>query len=382
MRRITVSLAALLLALSMVPLDSEAKRKKDRVPPELMAVVERVSTGRANFFLRNAFDTDPSPYLGRFVPAETSALNIDDAAAMQTACSQHISYRTVGGGGVQYDEYFNASTNVSASLGIPLLAATGFDAGADVGYSGGSVVRIRYTLTNKMVATIDDPEAFAECCEEGPGRCTGLYLGEFLEGSGELFHYTGTGTGVRAGAGAKGVELGVEVKDGVAWSRAVTFPNPVYFAFKTTTAHIEPLPEPCGPWTDQIPRHAHGMYFVGLSEIVDSERIARDQSMRDARAQVIRHVGEAISTGAIEIRSTSGAIGDLGSRLNQEEFVEAAAEGVAEFVKDRAWCVEEHPTPGGTRYSAKVLAFLPDKEEEAAAGVLRQLIDVEEVEGE
>ena len=374
MRRMTVSLAALLLALSMVPLDSEAKRKKDRVPPELMAVVERVSTGRANFFLRNAFDTDPSDYLGRFVPEGTSTLDVDDSASMQTACGKLISYKTVGGGGVQYDEYFNASTNVSASLGIPLLNATGVELGGNVGYGGGSVVRVRYTLTNKMVATIDDPDAFAECCDEGPGRCTGLYLGEFLEGTGELFHFSGSGTDVRAGAGAKGVQLGVEVKDGVSWSRAIAFPNPVYFAFKTTTAHIEPLPEPCGTWTDQIPQHARGMYFVGLSEIVDSERIARDQALRDARTQVIRHVGEAITTGTIEIRSTSGAVGDLTSRLDQDDFVEAAAQGVAEFVKDRAWCVEEHPTPSGVRYSAKVLAFLPDKEEEEAAGVLDLLL--------
>ena len=382
MRNLGLSIAVLLCVVS-IPLMSDARRGRNKdVPPELMAVVERVSTGRANFFLRNAFDTDPSPYLGRFVPAETSALNIDDAAAMQTACSEHISYRTVGGGGVQYDEYFNASTNVAASLGIPMLSAAGFNAGAEVGYSGGAVVRVRYTLTNKMVATIDDPEAFAECCEEGPGRCTGLYLGEFLEGAGELFHYSGAGKAVRAGAGAHGVELGVEVKDGVAWSRAITFPNPVYFAFKTTTAHIEPLPEPCGPWIDQIPQHARGMYFVGLSEIVDSERVARDQALRDARTQVIRHVGESITTGAVETRSTIGAVNDLTSRLDQEDFVLAAAEGVAEFVKDRAWCIEEHPTPGGVRYSAKVLAFLPDREEEEAVAVLQQLVTGEDVEGE
>ena len=380
MRR-TMLLLVILLAVSTMPLTSEARRGRRGVPPELEAVVERVSAGRSNFFVRNAFDTDPSPYLGRFVDEETPALNIDDTSAMQTACSDMISYAEVGGGGVQYDEYFNASTNVAASLGIPLLSATGFEAGAKVGYSGGSVVRVRYTLTRKMIATIDDPEEFAECCEEGPGRCTNLYLGEFIEGTGELYHYTGSGTGVRAGAGARGVEVGVEVKDGVAWSRSISFPNPVFFAFKTTQNVVPPLPEPCGPWTEQIPNHSRGMYFVGLSEIVDSERLARDQSMRDARAQVIRHVGEAISTGAIEIRSTGGAIGDLTSRLDQEDFVEAAAEGVAEFVKDRAWCIEEHPTPGGTKFEAKVLAFLPDKEEAAAVGVLVVMIKGAEGEG-
>jgi len=378
MRRYAVLFVLLPFAFTLVSLAScaHAKKKKDRVPPELLAIVERVSTGRSNFFLRNAFDTDPSVYLGRFVPDGTTSGDIDDSAAMQTSCSQYISYRHVGGGGVQYDEYFNASTSVSASFGIPLLSAAGIDIGADVGHEGGSIVRVRYTLTGKMVATIDDPDAFAQCCEDGPGKCTGLYLGEFLEGSGELFHYTGAGTGVTAGVGVKGVDLGADVKDGVAWQRSVSFPNPVYFAFKTTTvpADLVQTFDDCGSWTTRVPESNRGMYFVGLSEILDSERLARDQARRDARVQVVQYLGEGIQAGSIELRSTTGSAGDLRSSLDQEDFVQTASTGVAELVKDRAWCIEEHPTPRGTSYAAKVLAFLPGSEEEEAVEVMEEAL--------
>src|SRR5690606_28233425 len=55
-----------------------------------------------NTFLRNAFDTDPSFYIGRFVPRDSGT--IDESSAMQLTCSQHVSYRKVDGGGVIYDE--------------------------------------------------------------------------------------------------------------------------------------------------------------------------------------------------------------------------------------------------------------------------------------
>lgn len=375
MRRTVTLVFLVAFVASLAPMASHAKRKKqERVPPELLAIVERVSTGRANFFLRNAFDTDPSPYLGRFVPDGTSPGAIDDASAMQTSCSQHISYTKVGGGGVQYDEYFNASTIVSANLGLPLLSAAGIDIGADVGHGSGSIVRVRYTMNSKMVATIDDPDAFAECCEDGPGKCTGLFLGEFLEGSGEVLHFTSSGTNVRAGVGVRGVELGADVKDGVTWQRAISFPNPVYFAFKTTTvpADLVQTFDDCGDWTTRVPESNRGMYFVGLSEVQDSERLARDQARRDARVQVVQYLGEVIQTGSVETRSTSGSAANLSSSLDQEDIVQAASTGIAELVKDRSWCIEEHPTPGGVKYSAKVLAFLPQSEEEGAVEAMQR----------
>ena len=70
-----------------------------------------------NFYLRAAFDTDPSVYLGRFMPDGEGAP--DEAMARKTACSQHLSVREVGGGGVEYDEIFESSRGVALGLGVP-----------------------------------------------------------------------------------------------------------------------------------------------------------------------------------------------------------------------------------------------------------------------
>ena len=70
-----------------------------------------------NFHLRTAFDTDPSVYLGRFVPDDDMVP--DEATARKTACSQYLSVRKVGGGGVEYDEVFEASSAAAMGLGIP-----------------------------------------------------------------------------------------------------------------------------------------------------------------------------------------------------------------------------------------------------------------------
>src|SRR5690606_21376362 len=91
----------------------------------------------------------------------------------------------------------------------------------------------------------------------------------------------------------------VEVKNGVAWARSVEFPNPVFFAFKTTTTGWTPdgAPGGCGDWVDGPPRSSQGRYFVGLSDPLGSERIARDAAMANARVQLVKYLGEQIDVG-------------------------------------------------------------------------------------
>jgi hypothetical protein len=45
------------------------------------------------------FDTDPSGYIGRFVPR--GSLEVDETSAMPLMCSQYVSHRFVDGGGVR-----------------------------------------------------------------------------------------------------------------------------------------------------------------------------------------------------------------------------------------------------------------------------------------
>lgn len=329
---------------------------------EIPDVIGPTIVAPANLFLRNAFDTDPSLYIGRFVAdGETS---VDESSAMPLTCSSLITHRKIGGGGVMYDELFNASSEASASVGIPMVA----NVTAGGGHS--SVVRVKYTLTEKMVAVPEDPAAFETCCKQAPDQCTDLYIGEFIAGTGEVYYEVSAGGGIEGGGiTPQGVTAELDAKHGTTWKRSVQFPNPVYFAFKTTKNqwNADVAEGGCGDWTNSPPKSSQGEYFVGLSRSHAAEADARKEALTSGREQVVRYLAESIQTGSVEVTTTSGASDGLITSIASESLLQSAAEGVAKLVKDESWCVENEATPGGTLKVAKVLMFLP-KEDEAAAG--------------
>ena len=318
-------------------------------------------TAPANLHLRNAFDTDPSLYLGRFVP--TDAASIDESSAMQLTCSQHITYKAIGGGGVVYDELFNASSEAALHIGVPLTA--------NLNASGGrtAVVRVRYELTDKMVAVLDDPAAFEACCKAAPDQCTTEYIGEFLAGKGSVYYEVSQGAGGDASGMTPQGTGDIEIKSGVAWKRSVEFPNPVYFAFKTTKNQWAPdgAAAGCGDWTQGPPKSSQGKYFVGISPPTATEADARDAALLSGRQQVVRYVAETVDTGTVQVQSTTGATDALSTTIQRDTVLQSASSGVAKLVKDESWCVEPEATPGGQIYVAKVLLFLPKEDEAAAA---------------
>lgn len=330
-----------------------------------------------NLFLRNAFDADPTMYLGRFVP--NSDEPIDESSAMQLTCSQHIKYRKIPGGGVVYDEMFNASTEAAIRVGVPLVA------NASAGGSASQVVRVRYELTDKYVADIQDPAAFEACCKQAPDQCTERFIGEFIGGKGSVFYSSGQSAGVSgSGVTPQGGSGDVEFRHGMAWQRSIEFPNPVYFAFKTTRNQWsgEGVAGGCGPWTDAPPRSSQGRYFVGISMPMPTQMEARDTALRNGREQVVRYIAEGVDSGSLSVRVTEGLSNALSTQVEDARVVETAASGVARLVGDEAWCVEPTATPGGNVYVAKVLMFLPRAQEEAAVAALATAAGVEAPEGE
>ncbi|MFT5682967.1 MAG: hypothetical protein ACI8RZ_003891, partial [Myxococcota bacterium] len=303
----------------------------------------------AGVHLRNSFDTDPSSYLGRFVP--DAASDIDEGSAMQMSCSQHISWRFIDGGGVRYNEILSVSTEVGARMGVPLIAS---------GSASGStekVVRVSYTLTGKMVANIDDPDAFADCCRAQPDQCAQRYIGEFIQGTGSVYHEASRTAGAQ-GEGidpSSGVSGGVEFSHGTDWQRAVEFDNPVYFAFKVTQTPFtqqavqlappvstEPITQTptapiavCDGWMDEMPGKPGGTYFLGMSKEARSEQGARNRALTNARFQ-------AASSTQVTLPDGTNASSMLPGPSAED------------------WCVETRPTDKGDRYVARVLAFQPD----------------------
>ncbi len=281
----------------------------------------------SNVHLRNAFDMDPSTYLGRFVPDGQTQL--DETAAMPLTCSQHITHRRVEGGGVRMTELLEISAAASARLGIPLVAS------ASGSGSNKQVVRVNYELTGKLVAEVSDPEAFEDCCKNSPDQCASRYIGEFLEGTGTVYHESSRaldaeGSALAAASGANG---DVVVSHGTQWQRGVEFPNPVFFAFKVTeTPYRQQSASACASFGATLPpADANGLFVLGSTGTpAKDEATARRRALNNATMQSARAFGLSSET------PESGA----------------SLPGVTA----REWCVEQVQTQRGPRVVAKVLA--------------------------
>ena len=310
----------------------------------------------ANLFLRNSMDNDPSRYLGRFVTDGSAVL--DESNSRKTRCSTLISYSEVGAAGLTVDELFRVSDKAAASLGIPAFGAAGTG-------SSESFVRIRYTQTKKMVSDIEDPGAFEDCCKAAPDQCTGRYVGEFIQGTGQFFYATGNAAEVNVGGAGGGVAGGLEVKHGMAWQRGMEMTQPIYFAFKTADSGWSGggggSAENIGDdWCDNLPRTTQGTYFCGISDMYASEPTARDAALLHARQQVLRWVEQSIAEGQAESWGVSqDEAGVFRKASERDGWVEASTSGVSSMVKDVRWKVERVPTPDGGAVQVRVLAFLP-----------------------
>jgi hypothetical protein len=310
----------------------------------------------SNFHLRAAFDTDPSVYLGRFI--QDGQGEVDEASARKTSCSKFIAIRQVGGGNVQYDEVFQASASAALGLGV---AQTDLRVGASGSKS--TSLRANYTATKKMIADIDDPVAFASCCRQSPGECTGRFVGEFLEGTGSIWWAKSSSTEASALKALQGAGFDVQASKGVTWARARSFAEPVYFAFRVT----EVPKVDCQSLVDNPPKSEKGIYFGAVSEPMPSEKSARDMAVAAAREQAVKFLGEQIATGAVSKTAIGGSAGAASLNFSDEQFVRRAAEGVARFVKDELSCVEKSPSPDGPRFTARTLAFMPNASLDEAA---------------
>ncbi|MEX1364553.1 MAG: hypothetical protein AB1Z98_15610 [Nannocystaceae bacterium] len=296
------------------------------------------SAPSSNVYLRNSFDTDPSIYLGRFVPRE--ATDLDEGSAMPLACTEHVEYRFIDGGGVKITESMSVSTEVAARIGVPIVAS-GTGSGSRTGE-----VKVEYTLTGKMVADVADPAAFNACCKAQPDQCTDRFIGEFLQGTGTVyrqqareFDVGGKGTDPQSG-----VSGSAAVSHDKQWSQAIEFPNPVYFAFKVTRTPNTRAVSSCGTWVDTPPVEPGSVFFVGTSRGKNSERAARGGADRDARFEAIKSVAASIP---------------MGPDGEPDPSAQAAVNQWAMSMQTVESCVEVDKSGRKPRYVGRTLGKLP-----------------------
>ena len=75
-------------------------------------------------------------------------------------------------------------------------------------------------------------------------------------------------------------------------SRKIEFPNPVYFAFKISKTQAGRVTaSACGDWVDNPPKAEGGRYFVGVSQPLRDEKVARKEAKDVAVLQAYNTMG-------------------------------------------------------------------------------------------
>lgn len=315
--------------------------------------------------LRASFDDDPSTYIGRFVPDALSDDAVDESGAVATRCSAFIKPKVVNAA-QELDEVMFASQKATGALGVPMVAH------AEASHEASAALRVKYAITKKMQSEVD-ATGLERCCREQPDQCTKRYIGEFVRGSGQVYQQTGRADSAGGGASHQGVAGEVEVKDSIAWRRVSSF-HDMFFAFQTSAGLTElagaPAADDCG-WCERIPSSLDGKFFCGVSPDAPSEAMSRDLAMRNAREQVVKYMGEYLSSRS----KTEASL--LRGYVDDTQLIAAGAEGFASRVKDQRWCkAQPANTPEGVRFRTRVLAFLPnDQLGPAARDAVEMLIN-------
>ncbi len=298
---------------------------------------------KQSVFLRGVFDDDPSQSIGRFLAPGTPHAGIDESNTFASRCGKFISHKVVNAGG-SFDETFESSTSVGASIGVENYGKL------SAKYGKNGELRVKYTLKKKMVA-VEDADGLSQCCDTAANQCGDRrIIREFYLGDGEVMQLLGTEKAVKAGGTYKVVDAEVDYKNGTAWKRVTKFEN-VYFAFKTGLVAVsQDIPE---DWDVKRPTSLDGQFFVGTSKPASSEQAAFQDAMLDARRQVVQYIGTAISEARVQTSK------NLDEVWQDASAIEAASQGIASLVKDLR---QKSRQPAGptVQFVTKVLVFVPN----------------------
>ncbi|MCC7071300.1 MAG: hypothetical protein IT383_08255 [Deltaproteobacteria bacterium] len=334
-------------------------------------------------FLRITPDGDASPIVGAFVPDEVPDSEVDETSLARTRCSKFIKPNRIPASG-SFKEITVASSGAASKIGVKSIA------NIDLGGSEAQALLVKYELLEKMSADVD-ADGLAQCCAAAPDQCTKRYISGAIMADGEYFAATekATDVGLDATVPVEGVPVTGDVmyQDDLKWQRQAAFKRQ-YFAFTFARTGGGGLgggaaKDACA-WVNNVPPSPDGQYFVGVSNPMDTEKLAREDAMRDAREQVVKYLGEYLTEAAASRTSTSGKASDLSTMVQDEKIKTNMAQGLARFVKDQQWCGPDAvAAPSGMKNVMKALAFFSNAERKAAGlAAMRALIDTKKAAGE
>jgi hypothetical protein len=348
-----------------------------------------VLSTKPSIYLRVTPDGDASEIIGAFIPDETPDAEIDEASAVRTRCSQFIKARRVPASG-QFEEIAAASSGASGKVGVKSLARV------DLGGQSAEALLVRYALIEKMQADVDE-ENLQRCCATDASQCSKRYIAGALLADGN--YYAATEFSAGGGADVAGlsqlaegmpIDASIVYDSEMKWERKVGFKRQ-YFAFSVRrglagglgSSTAAPAAGDCA-WARKVPTDLDGVYFVGVSNPMPSEKLAREDAMRDARDQVVKYLGELLADASASVHKTVGSAADIQVLMDDTRVKESLAAGFARSVKDREWCgPDESASPSGMKSTMKVLAYFPNSERKAASIVaLKTIIEKQKAAGQ
>lgn len=342
---------------------------------ESMGSRTTVLNTKPSIFLRITPDGDASDIIGAFLPDDVPDAQVDESSAVRTRCSQFIKPKRVPASG-EYQEVAAASSGAAGKLGVKSVAKI------DMGGQAAEALLVRYALIEKMQADVDE-DNLQRCCADAPDQCSKRFIAGALLADGNYYAATEASSG--AGLDSKALEnlpvdASVVYESDMKWERKVQFKRQ-YFAFSTrrsvsgglnnsdakSVAAAEAADAACA-WANKVPTSLDGMYFVGVSNPLPSEALAREDAMRNARDQVIKYLGEYLAEAQMSATKTVGNMADIQVLMDDTKVKESMSGGIAKSVKDQKWCgPSELGTPSGMKYTMKALAFFPNSEKKSAS---------------
>lgn len=360
----------LALLLALVPLAAAAGGRK--APPPVTPSGPTL-VPQSGLFLRNAFDTDPTEYIGAFVT--TSDGVPDETAAAKLSCSNFVSWKEVDAGGVKTTDLFTASAGTAFKLGVPPLV--GVEGGAD----RSATLLVQYTATRKWQAVVDDPGGFATCCATYPDQCRGRYVGEFLGGTGRIYAEVQSGAAGRGGAAGNGVAGELMAYGGRQWAYAAEFPNEVAFAFKlkdapvsTGASFVEPI---CASdWMSTVPNDPRGHWERAVSDVMPDVAGAQQSAWDRAAVQMAKWCGVEVSAASGGARRDVGDGGSTTSRMAGGSEWSVAGQAVVSRMRLVCSETEAAEAARGAQHRFTGLYLLPRDQVEASCDALKSALDV------
>ena len=231
-----------------------------------------------------------------------------------------------------------------------------------------------------MVAKIEEPQKFDECCRRKESNCSNRFISEFHKGKGAIYVAVDRFTGVDGlNKLKKALNLNLEAKHQHVWAESTKFESPVYFTMsvsKTGLRDLELDPKKCWSYMNKPPQGGEdkgGQFFVAPSgkfkkgdtyigtngdelEIKQPEKHARKDALCEATISILQYAGRGIQRDPKTDTRLNAKIDEI---LEDDTFIRRAVTGYIQNINPEMYCeTKTQMTTEGPQYQTGTVIFM------------------------